>query len=365
VIGTPGAPLAGNITTQLFQLYHDDVELGVTPTTLTSLATDVTFDRTLNGASALTVNAFITTFGGTVGNATPLISLTTDLPGITHINGGLVTTTAFQLYHDDATLGALITNLNAGTDVTFDRTLNGNSALTVKAPGVTTFRGSVGNSAPLISLTTDYQAGLGEKTVIGTGGAPGAGNVTTQQFQLYKDDVVLGVAVTTLTARHRCHLRTHAYRRFRAARQSPRPDKLPRNRRYRQRRNRCAGRHRYRRRLRSRPPPSSSINDDVKLGVSKSAPITTLTAGTDVTFDKTLKRRLRPHRQRSKSDNLRRRRRQQHPLDQPHHRRPRHHRHRRWIRLHNHIPALSRRREARAQQTVSDDDSHCRYRRDV
>jgi len=79
VIGTLGAPLAGNVTTSGSQLFSDDGELGVTPTTLTSINANVTFERTLNGASALTVLApGTTTFGGAVGNTVPLLSLTTD-----------------------------------------------------------------------------------------------------------------------------------------------------------------------------------------------------------------------------------------------------------------------------------------------
>src|SRR5205807_6113017 len=68
--------------------------------------------------------------------------------------------------------------------------------LTVNAGGVTTFGGSVGNTANLLTLTTDAQGGLpGEKTVVN--GA--LVNATTVDF---KDDVVIGnnVAVNGTTA---------------------------------------------------------------------------------------------------------------------------------------------------------------------
>jgi hypothetical protein len=76
----------GLVRTTGTQTYNDPVTLGAASTSLNG--TSVAFVQTLNGSSALTINAGTTTFGGTVGNATPLTSLETDPAGTTAINGG-------------------------------------------------------------------------------------------------------------------------------------------------------------------------------------------------------------------------------------------------------------------------------------
>ena len=57
-----------------------------------------TFNDTLDGPGGLTANVSgATTFNGAVGGATALAYLTTDAPGTTAINGGLVTTSGAQM----------------------------------------------------------------------------------------------------------------------------------------------------------------------------------------------------------------------------------------------------------------------------
>ncbi len=135
------------------------------------------FVQTLYGASATTVNAGTTIFGGAVGGGTALLSLTTDAAGNTAVNGGLVTTTGAQLYNDTVTLGAAETTFN-GSSVNFVQTLNGASATTVNA-GTTIFGGAVGGGTALLSLTTDA---AGNTAVNG-------GLVTTTGNQIYNDIV--------------------------------------------------------------------------------------------------------------------------------------------------------------------------------
>ena len=54
-------------------------------------------------------------FGGAVGGCTALTSVTTDAPGSTALNGGIVTTTGAQTYNDAVTLGANTTATSTGS----------------------------------------------------------------------------------------------------------------------------------------------------------------------------------------------------------------------------------------------------------
>src|SRR5437660_8021059 len=85
-----------------------DLNAAANSTTLTGV--NVTFDSTVrsttDGEEALIDNASgDTTSTGTLRDAIkPLASLTTDAAGSTAINGGSVTTTGDQTYHDPVTL---------------------------------------------------------------------------------------------------------------------------------------------------------------------------------------------------------------------------------------------------------------------
>ena len=104
-------------------------------TTLTSTGTgaagNITFVTTLDGAQSLAVNTSgTTTFGGIVGGTTALTSLTTDTGGSTAINGGAITTTGLQSYHDNVTLGttaATLTSTGSGA-IHFFGLVNGHEA---------------------------------------------------------------------------------------------------------------------------------------------------------------------------------------------------------------------------------------------
>ncbi|MDB6077181.1 MAG: filamentous hemagglutinin N-terminal protein, partial [Akkermansiaceae bacterium] len=106
LIQGPGVHTTGN------QTYGDDVVLSGPATLFTGAG--VNFGARLDGSSAVVVNAIDTRFGGAVGSGTALVSLTTDAPGTTQIDGGSITTTGAQLYNDDVTLGADAT-LKAGS----------------------------------------------------------------------------------------------------------------------------------------------------------------------------------------------------------------------------------------------------------
>lgn len=184
----------GSITTTGFQTYNDPVTIGANTVLNSTAAGNITFVTTLNGPFTLAVNtAGITTFGGPVGGITALNSITTDAAGSTSINGGTVTTFATQTYNDPVNLGATTTITSTGAaaagNVTFNSTVNGAFALTVNTAGATTFNGAVGNTAALVSLTTDAPGSV----------AINGGAVTTTTFQTYNDAATIG-ADTTVTS---------------------------------------------------------------------------------------------------------------------------------------------------------------------
>jgi hypothetical protein len=159
---------AGIVTTVGDQNYAAPVILTAN-TVLT--AANVTFAQTLNSDGtprSLLVNASgVTNFGGAVGNTQRLASLTTDAPGATRINGGLVNTVGSQTYGDAVTLsfgsaGATTTTLIASAvapgGITFANTLNGatprNQVLQLLAnAGDVNFGGPVGGAVELGQVT--------------------------------------------------------------------------------------------------------------------------------------------------------------------------------------------------------------------
>ena len=151
---------APQVITVLGQTFGDDVVL---TTDVTVNGTTVSFRKTVNADLAannrsLVVNAGgVTTFGGAVGNNQTLLSLTTDGPGTTDLNGSPINATTVDCA-DDVVLTTDVT-VN-GTTVSFRKTVNAdlaanNRSLVVNAGGVTTFGGAVGNNQTLLSLTTD------------------------------------------------------------------------------------------------------------------------------------------------------------------------------------------------------------------
>src|SRR4051794_41748453 len=95
------------------------------------------FASTVDGPFALFVNtAGITAFNGPVGGVIALVSLTTDAPGTTDLNGGIVNTFGPQTYNDPVLLTAdtMLTSLFDG-NITFASTVDGAFALTVNTAG--------------------------------------------------------------------------------------------------------------------------------------------------------------------------------------------------------------------------------------
>ena len=181
----------GVVNTIGTQTYNDPVLLTADTVLTSQFGGNITFASTVDGAFALTVNtAGVTAFNGAVGGATALASLTTDAPGTTDLNGGIVNTIGSQFYGDPVLLTAntVLTSLSGG-DITFASTVDGAFALTVNTGGVTAFNGAVGGAIALASLTTDAP---GETDLNG-------GVVNTAGPQTYNDPVLL-TADTVLTS---------------------------------------------------------------------------------------------------------------------------------------------------------------------
>lgn len=115
----------------------------------------VTFNSTVDGAHALTVNSAKgadTRFLSQVGDVVPLQSLATNADGRTLL-GANVSTTSDQFYGDAVLLTGDATLI--GDDIIFNSTLDGAFDLTVTADGQIMFVGVVGGIIPLASLTTN------------------------------------------------------------------------------------------------------------------------------------------------------------------------------------------------------------------
>ncbi|HQR05717.1 MAG TPA: autotransporter-associated beta strand repeat-containing protein [Gemmatales bacterium] len=180
------------------QRYGDAVRIGVNTNFQSTGNAVISFSSTLDSKAGLNVSATVTTtgitaFGGAVGSADALSSLTTNAGGTTNINGGSVTTTGSQMYGDAVRIGADTTFTSTtlvpppANDITFSSTLDSkagfNFAAIVNTTGITTFGGAVGSSDALSSLNTN----AGGSTSI-QGGA-----VTTIGAQTFDDAVSLTV----------------------------------------------------------------------------------------------------------------------------------------------------------------------------
>ncbi len=151
---------------------------------------DITVNNALNGAHNLNLDTTGTiTLAQTVGQTTPLTSLTTKAGSTTIIRSSKITTTGSQNYNGAVNVNN--TTLLTGTNVTFAGTLDGAYALSVNDSGTTTFGGMVGGYIPLASITS-YAAG---GTVIAGGSIRTTGN---QDF--ISDVTVSGLAALLETA---------------------------------------------------------------------------------------------------------------------------------------------------------------------
>ncbi|MEG4218603.1 two-partner secretion domain-containing protein, partial [Microcoleus sp. Pol14C4] len=210
--------LNGNVTTTGTQTYGDAVTIATNPILAGS---DITFNETVdanNIGSDLTVNggAGNITFNGVLGNTKALgkitanstgitafnqtvnaASLTTDADGTTQVKGN-VSTTGSQTYGDAVTIAN--NPILAGSEITFNNTVDGTSDLTAKAvSGNVTFNGAVGAASAIGNLTANSTGTTAFNQTVNaaslTADAGGTtqvkGNVTTIGSQTYGDAVTI------------------------------------------------------------------------------------------------------------------------------------------------------------------------------
>ena len=124
----------------------------------------------------------LTSLGGSIGNTTPLTSLTTDAPGSTSLAGGSINTSGAQLFNDAVTLAAN-TNLN-GSSISWSQISGNNYNLSLT--------GSV-------SIQAANLTGIANLTTGATGTTAITGELTTAGSQLYGNPLIVA-AGTQLVA---------------------------------------------------------------------------------------------------------------------------------------------------------------------
>ncbi|MFZ4859328.1 MAG: filamentous hemagglutinin N-terminal domain-containing protein [Desulfuromonadaceae bacterium] len=169
--------------------FRGDVTLANGSLAITSNSVDpVIFRNRINGAQALTIgNPGITTFRGTVGNSTPLASLTIQAGGTTELDiftgGAAITTSGAQTFNNAVTL--LEDTTLAGSLVAFNDTLDGGFDLSI-----------TGNARFGDSAGTDSVGGTDELASIEVSGTTSIGaaltGINTREAQTYTGAVTLG-----------------------------------------------------------------------------------------------------------------------------------------------------------------------------
>jgi filamentous hemagglutinin family protein len=198
--------LNGTVRTTGAQTFGDAVALGGVTTLTSTGGGAITFDSTVDGGRALTVNtAGVTTFNGNVGGTTALTSLTTNVGGITVLNGNVATSGA-QAYGDSVTLagnlvagsasftGALALSDGIHTISAFSTTFQaidsvnpGMAGLVINNSGTANLNGAVGAISALQSLNLSGNATLG-------------GAITTTGAQSYNGTVMMQGSSGTFTS---------------------------------------------------------------------------------------------------------------------------------------------------------------------
>jgi trimeric autotransporter adhesin len=204
------------ITTSGGQTFNSPVVLTANTAISDNASGDISFNSTIDGAFALTVNtAGTTTLAGAVGGTTPITVFTSNDP-TSGITGGTldlnaagtaaapsVVTTGGQFYNSPITLGAnTVLTDKGGGEIDLNTNVDGTFAFTVNTAGTTLIAGFLGDATPLGNFTTNDPAsgisgGTVEFTAAGTSSTP---NVGTAADQTYNNQVVLGADAQLITA---------------------------------------------------------------------------------------------------------------------------------------------------------------------
>ena len=179
---------AASIKTSGTQTYKGKLELGANAKIQTVTAAAVTFEETVNSASAGT-NEYSLTISGLakpefkkdVGfGAKGLAALTTDTNTETVINTAGIKTLGTQAYKGKVTLSKNTTLTAPASNIKFDETVDGAQSLTIAGNAAVEFNNLVGSATPLTALTT----GTGLTTINTT-------SIKTSGIQTYKGSVSL------------------------------------------------------------------------------------------------------------------------------------------------------------------------------
>ena len=179
---------AASIKTSGTQTYKGKLELGANAKIQTVTAAAVTFEETVNSASAGT-NEYSLTISGLakpefkkdVGfGAKGLATLTTDTNTETVINTAGIKTLGTQAYKGKVTLSKNTTLTAPASNIKFDETVDGAQSLTIAGNAAVEFNNLVGSATPLTALTT----GTGLTTINTT-------SIKTSGIQTYKGSVSL------------------------------------------------------------------------------------------------------------------------------------------------------------------------------
>ena len=179
---------AASIKTSGTQTYKGKLELGANAKIQTVTAAAVTFEETVNSASAGT-NEYSLTISGLakpefkkdVGfGAKGLATLTTDTNTETVINTAGIKTLGTQAYKGKVTLSKNTTLTAPASNIKFDETVDGAKSLTIAGNAAVEFNNLVGSATPLTALTT----GTGLTTINTT-------SIKTSGIQTYKGSVSL------------------------------------------------------------------------------------------------------------------------------------------------------------------------------
>ncbi|MBS0627633.1 MAG: hypothetical protein JSS09_05420, partial [Verrucomicrobia bacterium] len=221
--GTITTTLNDNITTNggAVSFINSIITLGSNVVIATG-AGNITFNNTVNGVKALTVNSSGTkTFSGSVGGTTPLTSLTSLGAGTLSLQS--VTTSGAQTYNFDAitlngnyittnsafsanatsgsvTLGGTTSIATGSGSISFGSTVNGTQNLTFNASGGSvTLTGAVGGVSPLLSLAVTAQTitQLSSVTTISTMGVSYTGGGSSPTLSLGGNITTAGGSITT------------------------------------------------------------------------------------------------------------------------------------------------------------------------
>lgn len=177
-LSTSGATTinASSVSTTGTQTYGGAVTLGANSTLG---GAGITFNGTVDGARALTVNdSGTTTFSADVGGATPLTSLTTGAGGSTVLPAH-VTTTGAQTYNDSVTLTA--NTVLTGNGVTLANLTGAAHVLQIASNGLVDLNGTI------TGVTAFDSSGTGTVRFDGNAG------LTTTGAQHYGGDVVVSL----------------------------------------------------------------------------------------------------------------------------------------------------------------------------